>query len=82
MCCLNDDISEIVNILLLCGRRVVAERMRRTLAGNICKYKFVCMCLLGGSPYGVGEDTLFARREGCWHKAGNEDWFRWWNFPL
>lgn len=49
---------------------------------NMCRYKGVYMCLLGGSPYGVGEDTPFARREGCWHKAGNEDWFRWWNFPI
>ena len=81
MCRLNDG-SETVNILLLCGWRVVAERMRRTLTNNMCKYKVVCMCLLGGSPYGVVEDTLFARREGCWHKAGNEDWFRWWNFPI
>ena len=79
-CRLND--SEMANILLLCGRRVVAERMRTTLTDNMCKYKFVCVCLLGGSPYGVGDGTLFARREGCWHKAGNEDWFRWWNFPI
>ena len=61
MCRLNDD-SETVNILLLCGWRVVAERMRRTLTDNMCKYKVVCMCLLGGSPYGVGEDTICKER--------------------
>ena len=51
-----------VNILLLCGRRVVAERMRRTLTDNMCRYKAVCRCLLGGSPYGVGEDTICEER--------------------
>ena len=61
MCRFNDD-SETVNILLLCGWRVVAERMRRTLTDNMCKYKVVCMCLLGGYPYGVGEDTICKER--------------------
>ena len=75
-------IGEIANILLLCRGRVVTERMRRALTGNMCKYKFFCMCLLGGSPYGVGEGTPFAGRVGCWHKAGNEDWFHGWNFPI
>ena len=40
-------IGEIANILLLCRGRVVTERMRRALTGNMCKYKFSLHVLIG-----------------------------------
>ena len=52
-------IGEIANILLLCWGRVVTERMRRALTGNMCKYKF--FCFLFACAYWVGLIMVLVR---------------------